>query len=142
MTASTSRAIAPHASTSTSGRSASKTRSSSGRSSCCTASHQERLGGLGRDRGVTAVRVCADRLAELLVQGGAPDEDDVVVTDALLVQCVDDDLHVGHGRREEGGHPEDVRLVLLECLQVVLDGVVDAEVVDLEPRAFEHHRDE
>src|SRR5262245_52880050 len=100
MTASTSRAIAPHARTSTSGRAASKTRSSSGSSSgCSTASHDERLGGLRGDGCVATVRVRTDRLAELLVQRGATDEDDVVVANALLLQGLDDDLHVGHRRR-------------------------------------------
>src|SRR6185436_3059506 len=106
MIARTLLAIAPHASTSTSGRSASKTRSSSGRRSCCTAGHDESLGGLGGDGCVAAVRVCADRLAELLVQGSPSDEDDVVVPDAFLLERVDDDLHVGHRRREQSGHAE------------------------------------
>src|SRR5438477_11662324 len=57
----------------------------------------DQLGGrLDRDRGVAAVRVRADRLAELLVQRSPADEDDVVVADAPLLELAHDDLHVRH----------------------------------------------
>ena len=102
----------------------------------------KRLGGLDRDRGIAAIGVGADRLGERLVQRRAADQDDVVVADAVLLQRVDHDLHVGHGRGQQRRHAEDVRLVLLERVQVLLDRVVDAEVDDLEAGAFQHHRDQ
>src|SRR3990170_5988975 len=142
ITASTSRAIAPQPRMSTSGRSASRTRSSSGRSSCCTAGQDKGLGGFHGNGCVAAICVRADRLAEVFVQGGTADEDDGGGADPLLLQRLDHDLHVGHCCREERRHAQDVRLVLLERGEVDLDGVVDAEVVHLEPRALEHHRDE
>src|SRR5512146_540244 len=58
-----------------------------------TSLFHERLRRLDRDRGVAAVGIGADRLAELLVEWGPADEDDVVVANAPLRQLADDDLH-------------------------------------------------
>ena len=102
----------------------------------------EGLGGLDRDRGVAAVGIGADRLGERLVQRRAADQHDVVVADALLLQRVDHDLHVRHGRGQQRRHAQDVRLVLLERIQILLDGAVDAEVDHLEAGALHHHRDQ
>src|SRR6185436_17091700 len=142
ITASTSRAIAPHATTSTrpEGPPASAsnvTSSSSSRGG--TAGHHQGLGGLGSDGGIATIRVGTHRLAEFLVQGCAADQHDVVVADALLDHRVDHDLHVRHRRGEQRGHAQDVGLVLLERGQVLLDGVVDAQVDHVEPGALQHH---
>src|SRR3990170_1268784 len=101
--------------------------------------HTSRLRG---DCGVAAIGVGAHGLAELLVQRRATDEHDVVVPHAALLELLDDDLHVRHRGREEGGHPEDVRLVELQGRDELLGVRVDAEVGDLEAGALEHHRHE
>src|SRR5262245_17892141 len=44
----------------------------------------QRHGGLDGDRRVAAIRIGADRLAELLVQRRAADQDDVVLADSAL----------------------------------------------------------
>ncbi len=81
-------------------------------------------------------------VGEGLVQRCAADQHDVVVAHALFLQRVDDDLHVRHRRRQQRRHAQDVGLVLLDRLEIVLDGIVDAEVDDLEAGAFHHHADE
>src|SRR5512134_619068 len=60
----------------------------------------EALGGLHGHGGVAAVGVGADRVRELLVERRAADQHDIVIAHTLLDQGVDDDLHVGHGRRQ------------------------------------------
>ena len=100
------------------------------------------LGGLDRDRGVAAVGVGTHRVGEGLVQRRAADQDDIVVADALLLHRVDHDLHVGHGRGEQGRHAQDVGLVLLQRLQILVDVAVDAEVDHLEPGTLHHHPDQ
>src|SRR5210317_1946011 len=84
------------------------------------------LGSVRGDRGIATIGVRADSLAELLVQRRATDENDVIVTNTLLLHGVDDDLHVGHGRGQQRRHAEDFRFVLFERSQVVLDRRVDA----------------
>src|SRR5687768_13453785 len=98
-------------------------------------SGDQRLRGLNRDGRVAAVRIGADRLRELLVERRAADEHYVLVAQALLLERVDYDLHVGHRRREERRHPEDIGLVFLERLEIFLDRVVDADIDDLETGA-------
>src|SRR6185436_6415503 len=70
--------------------------------------------GLGGHARIAAVRVGADGRPELLVERRATDEHDVVVADAAVLEGLDDDLHVRHGRGQERGHAEDVRVVELE----------------------------
>src|SRR6188508_3646952 len=74
----------------------------------------EPAGGLRGDTGIAAIGIGTDSGSELLVQGGATDEDDVVLPDAAVLERLDDDLHVRHGRRQQRGHAEDVGLVELE----------------------------
>src|SRR5262245_35346822 len=64
----------------------------------------EPAGRLRGDTGVAAVSIGPDRGPELLVQRRAADEDDVVLADALVLQRLNDHLHVRHGGREERGH--------------------------------------
>ena len=59
------------------------------------AAGDQRLRRLNRDGRVAAVRIGADRLRELLVERRAADEHDVLVAQTLLLERVDDDLHVG-----------------------------------------------
>ena len=59
------------------------------------------LGGLDRHGGVAAIGIGADGLAEFLVERRAADQHDIVVADALFLHRVDDDLHIGHGRRQQ-----------------------------------------
>src|SRR6476619_6332505 len=68
--------------------------------------------GLGRDARIATVGIRADGHPELLVERRAADEDDVVVAHLAVLEGLDHDLHVGHGRGQQGGHPEDVRVVL------------------------------
>src|SRR5688500_15762982 len=56
--------------------------------------------GLGGNTGVATVGVRPDRHPELLVERRPADEDDEVVAQAAILERLDDDLHVGHGRRE------------------------------------------
>src|SRR3954452_5259440 len=98
--------------------------------------------GLGRPASVAAIGIGSARRSELLVERRATDQDDVVIADPAVTECLDDDLHVRHGRRQERRHPEDVRLVLLERGDELVGVRVDTEVEHLEARAFEHHPDE
>src|SRR6476660_9735720 len=102
----------------------------------------EPAGGLGGDTGVAAIGVRANGSPELLVERRPTDEDDVVLPDAAVLERLDDDLHVRHGRRQQRGHAQDVRLVELERGDELLGIGVDAEVEDLEAGALEHHPDE
>src|SRR6188472_601257 len=68
----------------------------------------EPAGGLGGDTGVAAIGVGTDSGPELLVQGRAANQDDVVLPDATVLERLDDDLHVRHGRRQQRRHAEDV----------------------------------
>ena len=106
------------------------------------ASTHHLLGHVGRDRRVPAVGIGADSDAELLVHRSATDQDDVVVAHTALDHLVDDDLHVGHRRGEQGRHAQDVGLVLLEGVEIGTRVVVDADVDHLESCALEHHPDE
>jgi hypothetical protein len=72
----------------------------------------EFLGRFHRHGGVPAIGVGADGRAEFLVQRRAAHQNDVVVADALFVQRVDHDLHVGHRRGQQRRHAEDVGLSL------------------------------
>src|SRR6476659_4434195 len=74
----------------------------------------EPAGGLRGDTGVAAIGVGADSRPEFLVEWRPADETDVVLPDAAVLERLDDDLHVRHGRRQQRGHPEDVGLVELE----------------------------
>src|SRR5690606_4653735 len=122
-----SRAIAPQPSTKTL------------RSGDATACSDQRLGGLGGYGRVPAIGVGADGSSELLIEGGAADEDDVVVADPLFDHRVDHHLHVRHGGGEQRRHAEDVGLVLVERLDVLVDVGVDPQIDDLEPGPLEHH---
>src|SRR5829696_5680755 len=57
-------------------------------------------GGLRGHAGIAAIGVRPDGQAELLVQWGAADEDDVVVAHAAVLERLDHDLHVRHRRRQ------------------------------------------
>src|SRR4051812_32051997 len=98
--------------------------------------------GLRGHSGITTVGIGPDRRPELLVERRATDEHDVVIADAAVAQCLDHDLHVWHGRRQERRHPEDVRLVLLERGDELVGVRVDSEVEHLETGALEHHPDQ
>ena len=100
------------------------------------------LGGLDRHGRVAAVGVGPDGLGEGLVQRRTADQHDVVVADAFLLQRVDHDLHVRHGGGQQRRHAENVRLMLLERVQVLVDVAVDAEVDHLEPGTLHHHADQ
>mmetsp|Transcript_5755 Transcript_5755/g.10013 ORF Transcript_5755/g.10013 Transcript_5755/m.10013 type:complete len:234 (+) Transcript_5755:258-959(+) len=99
------------------------------------------LGSFDGNSGVAAIGIRPDGLAEFVVQGRAADQNDIIVADAFLVHRVDDNLHVGHRRSQQGGHAENVGLLGFQCLQVAFHGVVNSKVHDLESRAFHHHRD-
>src|SRR6476619_365219 len=110
VSATSSRARAPHPTTRTRGWSC---RSVSGRDAGTRASLVDQSPGrLGGHAGIAAVGVGTHGHPELLVEWRSPDEDDVVVSDLAILEGLDDDLHVRHRRREQGGHAEDVRLVL------------------------------
>src|SRR4029079_16881739 len=137
VSATSSRARAPQPTTRTRGWSC---RSISGRDAGTGASLvYEAPSRLGRHPGVPAIRVRPDRHPELLVQWRTADEDDVVVTHLAVLERLDDDLHVGHGGRQQRRHPEDGRLVFGQRVQELVSVGVDAEVDDLEPGALEHH---
>src|SRR3569833_213587 len=103
---------------------------------------QQALGRFYRDGGVTTVGVRANRFAELLVERRATDQNNEVLADTDVPLLVDHHFHVWHGGSEEGGHAEDVGLVLFESCQVFLDGIVDPQIDDFEAGALEHHGNE
>src|SRR5687768_14012304 len=55
----------------------------------------------GGDACISTVGVRPDGHPELLVERRTADEDDEVVAQATILECLDDDLHVGHGRGEQ-----------------------------------------
>src|SRR5206468_5732276 len=46
-----------------------------------------------------------------------------------------------HCRGQQGRHAQNVRMVPVQCRQILLHWIVDAEIDHLEPDAFHHHRD-
>jgi hypothetical protein len=74
------------------------------------------------------------------VEGRTAAHDEVAVAQIAGDQLVDHDLHVRHRGGQQRRHPEDVGLVLVERREVGVDVAVDADVDDLEPCAFHHHR--
>ena len=72
--------------------------------------------------------------------GAPPTKHDVLLAQPLVLQGLDDDLHVRHGRRQQRRHPQDVGLVLVQRSQERLGVGVDPEVDHLEAGALQHHR--
>ena len=105
------------------------------------ARHQ-RLGRLHRDGGVAAIGVGADRLGEGFVQRRAADQHDIIVAHAFFLKFVDHHFHIGHGGGQQRRHAENLRLVLVDRLEIFLDAVVDADVEHLESGPLHHHADE
>src|SRR2546423_864110 len=88
---------------------------------------------LGPDHGrggVGRVPVGAHHVGVLLGDRGAADHHDDLVPQAGLLQRVDVRLEHRHGGGEEGGEPDDVRLVFLDGVDELLRRDLDAEVDD------------
>mmetsp|Transcript_23492 Transcript_23492/g.41379 ORF Transcript_23492/g.41379 Transcript_23492/m.41379 type:complete len:269 (-) Transcript_23492:92-898(-) len=100
----------------------------------------EFLGGFHSHRRVATIGIRANGFAELFVQGRAADQYDVVVANALFDHRVDHNLHVGHRRRQQSRHADDVGPFGFHRFEVVFDRVVDAKVDHLETGPFHHHR--
>ena len=76
------------------------------------------------------------------VTGAPPDHDDHLVAQAGLLQSVDVRLEHGHRRGEEGRHPDDVRLVLLDRRDELLRCHLHTQVDHVEPGALQHDVDQ
>src|SRR3984885_14291420 len=114
---------------------------------CLGANHGPALGeqflgpDLGRG-GVGGVPVRAHHVGVLLGDRGAADHHDDLVPQPGLLQRVDVGLEHRHGGGQERGEAHDVRLVLLDRVDELLRGDLDAQVDDLEPGPLEHDVDQ
>ena len=90
---------------------------------------------------VRSVAVCADPVAKSLGHRRAADHDFDLVADALPLCFCDNSAHLVHGRGEQRGAADEIRMVFDSGSDKGLGRDIDAEVDNGNALSFEHHFD-